>query len=101
MARSAESSSQDDHTVSKEKDLSVPHDAADADHLPTLRAESTMGKPDGPIITSKSKGVIGMELLVSRLSTKYYILLYGGFILLAYTLSLGELCRPWSSWHLR
>jgi hypothetical protein len=48
-------------------------------------------KPDGPVITSKSKGVIGMELLLSRMNLKYYCLLYGGFILLAYTLSLGEL----------
>ncbi|KAJ9099689.1 hypothetical protein QFC20_005621 [Naganishia adeliensis] len=90
MARSTESSSQDDHPAYKEKDSSVSQNDIDADHLPTLGAQPTMGKPDGPVITSKSKGVIGMELLASRLNTKYLILLYGGFILLAYTLSLDQ-----------
>ncbi|KAJ9092052.1 hypothetical protein QFC20_007483 [Naganishia adeliensis] len=90
MARSTESSSQDGHPAYKEKDLSVSQNDIDADHLPTLGAQPTMGKPDGPVITSKSKGVIRMELLASRLNTKYLILLYGGFILLAYTLSLGR-----------
>lgn len=90
MAHSAESSSQDEHSAYKEKDVSTTQNDNDADLLPTLPAQPTSGKPDGPIITAKSKGVIGMELLASRLNKKYFILLYGGFILLAYTLSLGE-----------
>ncbi|KAI5449653.1 hypothetical protein NCC49_004203 [Naganishia albida] len=90
MARSAESSSQDEHSAYKEKDVSTTQNDNDADHLPTLPAQPTSDKPDGPIITSKSKGVIGMELLASRLNKKYFILLYGGFILLAYTLSLDQ-----------
>lgn len=90
MPRSAESFSLDDHPAYTEKDSSVTQKDIDADNLPTLGAQPTMAKPDGPVITSKSKGVIGMELLASRLNTKYFILLYGGFILLAYTLSLGK-----------
>ena len=84
MARSTDSSSQDEQTAYKEKDA---YGRQDVDQLPTVDNEL---KSDGPVITAKSKGVVGMELLLSRMNVKYLILLYGGFILLSYTLSLGE-----------
>lgn len=90
MSRSLETSSQEDKSSYKD-DQSIPQKENDVSNVPTLDSRPTAGKPDGPIITSKSKGVIGMELLASRLNTKYFVLLYGGFVLLAYTLSLGEL----------
>ena len=89
MSRSLETSSQEDKSSYKD-DQSIPQKENDVPNVPTLDSRPTAGKPDGPIITSKSKGVIGMELLASRLNTKYFVLLYGGFVLLAYTLSLGE-----------
>ena len=85
MPRSNDSSSQGEPATYKEKDYS---ERQDVDQMPRVGASTI--KPDGPIVTSKSKGVIGMELLMGRLNTKYFVLLYGGFILLAYTLSLGE-----------
>ncbi|GJN91562.1 hypothetical protein Rhopal_004585-T1 [Rhodotorula paludigena] len=45
---------------------------------------------DGALVTEKSRGVVQMEALQSRLSTKYRILLYGGFALLAYVMSLDQ-----------
>ena len=90
MSRSLETSSQEDKSSYKD-DQSIAQRENDVSNVPTLDSRPTVAKPDGPIITSKSKGVIGMELLASRLNTKYFVLLYGGFVLLAYTLSLGEL----------
>ena len=84
MARSTDSSSQDEQTAYKEKDA---YGRQDVDQMPTVDNDL---KSDGPVITAKSKGVVGMELLLSRMNVKYLILLYGGFILLSYTLSLGE-----------
>jgi hypothetical protein len=89
MRRSSQSPSQEEKTTFKDND-SIPSKENDERTLPMLDAQPTATIPDGPIITSKSKGVIGMELLASRLNTKYFVLLYGGFVLLAYTLSLGE-----------
>lgn len=45
------------------------------------------------VVNEKSRGVFEMENLSSRLNLKYKIFLYGGFLLLAYSLSLGE--RYW------
>lgn len=42
---------------------------------------------NGVVVLAKSRGVRDMELLNSRLNLKYRILLYGGFALLAYTMS--------------
>lgn len=93
MSRSFETSSQEEKSSFKD-DQSIPQKENDVQNLPELESRSMAAKPDGPIITSKSKGVIGMELLASRLNTKYFVLLYGGFVLLAYTLSLGEFLPP-------
>jgi SIT family siderophore-iron:H+ symporter-like MFS transporter len=41
------------------------------------------------IIERKSKGVVEMEALAEKINTKYLILLYGGFAILAYVLSLS------------
>lgn len=105
MPRSTESSSLDDHTHTepttpyKEKDAyyAQGQDGHDRDHdqLPTVGNDGAIPKA---IVTPKSKGVVGMELLLSRMNVKYLVLLYGGFILLSYTLSLGTsgsfpLCR--------
>ena len=95
MSRSLETFSPEDKSSYKD-DQSIPQNENDVSAVPTLDARATAEKPDGPVVTSKSKGVIGMELLASRLNTKYFVLLYGGFVLLAYTLSLGE-WRPGSS----
>ena len=97
---STESSSLDDHTQPttpyKEKDLYGRGE--DVHQLPSVGNDfdqNTKTNNNGPkaIITPKSKGVVGMELLLSRMNVKYLVLLYGGFILLSYTLSLGTSAR--------
>lgn len=45
------------------------------------------------LVAEKSRGVLQMELLSSRMDTKYHVLLYGAFALLAYVMSLGALPR--------
>jgi hypothetical protein len=93
---SPESSSLDDHTHTepttpyKEKDAYYAQGQdgdRDHDQLPTVGNDGAKPKA---IVTPKSKGVVGMELLLSRMNVKYLVLLYGGFILLSYTLSLGK-----------
>lgn len=42
------------------------------------------------LVERKSKGVVEMEALAEKINTKYLILLYGGFAILAYVLSLSE-----------
>lgn len=49
---------------------------------------------NGVVILTQSRGVTQMAALTSRISTKYRILLYGGFAILAYVMSLGEFFRP-------
>jgi hypothetical protein len=99
---STESSSLDDHTHTgpttpyKEKDVYYAQEQGqdgdrDHDQLPTIGNDG--GKPKA-IVTPKSKGVVGMELLLSRMNVKYLVLLYGGFNLLSYTLSLGTSTLP-------
>lgn len=94
----------DDHTHTepttpyKEKDVYYAQGQGqdgdrDHDQLPTVgndfeKNDNAGGRPKA-IVTPKSKGVVGMELLLSRMNVKYLVLLYGGFILLSYTLSLG------------
>ncbi|KAK4056011.1 hypothetical protein OIO90_003006 [Microbotryomycetes sp. JL221] len=53
-------------------------------HVPTTAA------PGGAIVADKSRGVLQMEQLNDRMSLKYRILLYGGFALLAYVMSLDQ-----------
>jgi SIT family siderophore-iron:H+ symporter-like MFS transporter len=43
------------------------------------------------LVERKSKGVVEMEALAEKINTKYLILLYGGFAILAYVLSLSTL----------
>jgi len=47
------------------------------------------GKSD-VLVERKSKGVVEMEALAEKINTKYLILLYGGFAILAYVLSLSR-----------
>jgi len=47
------------------------------------------GKSD-LLVERKSKGVVEMEALAEKINTKYLVLLYGGFAILAYVLSLSE-----------
>ena len=50
------------------------------------------------VVTDKSEGVRKMELLSSRINMKYLLLLYGGFTILAYVMSLGaSILFPFSS----
>jgi SIT family siderophore-iron:H+ symporter-like MFS transporter len=42
------------------------------------------------LVERKSKGVVEMEALAEKINTKYLILLYGGFAILAYVLSLSK-----------
>lgn len=46
------------------------------------------------LIEEKSRGVVEMEYLADRINTRLLILLYGGFAVLAYTLSLSESHSP-------
>lgn len=63
-------------------------------HILTSREGSTARSATRPALTTeKSRGVLQMELLSSRVDTRYRILLYGGFALLAYVMSLGEPSR--------
>lgn len=48
----------------------------------------------GAVVTAKSRGVQQMEAMHSRLSTKWRILLYSGFTLLAYVMSLSASTFP-------
>jgi SIT family siderophore-iron:H+ symporter-like MFS transporter len=52
--------------------------------------EASVTDSESAMVTAKSRGVFDMEMLSSRLNTKYKIALYGGFALLAYCLSLGR-----------
>lgn len=45
---------------------------------------------NAPLPPRKSKGVLKMELLMSRLSTKYLVLLYAAFTVTAFVQLLGE-----------
>jgi hypothetical protein len=47
------------------------------------------GKSD-VLVERKSKGVVEMEALAEKINTKYLILLYGGFAILACVLSLSK-----------
>lgn len=64
-------------------------DAEKGDLTPTASYPSSHSAQGDALVTEKSRGVRQMEALQSRLSTKYRILLYGSFALLAYVMSLG------------
>lgn len=66
-----------------------PHFNDDKDSLED-GTDPSSDASSGISIDAKSRGVVEMEQLVERLSLKWYILLYGGFALLAYNLSLSE-----------
>lgn len=68
-------------------------DAEKGDLTPSSSYPSSLAHDSDALVTDKSRGVRQMEALQSRLSTKYRILLYGSFALLAYVMSLGTLCR--------
>ncbi|KAL8279884.1 hypothetical protein RQP46_007734 [Phenoliferia psychrophenolica] len=51
---------------------------------------SSEATASAPLVADKSRGVIQMEILASRLDTKYRILLYGAFALLAFTMTLDQ-----------
>ncbi|BGP28642.1 hypothetical protein JCM10296v2_000378 [Rhodotorula toruloides] len=61
--------------------------AAYASASPSLRQSDTA---DATLVAAKSRGVRQMEALSNRMSLKYRILLYGGFALLAYVMSLDQ-----------
>ena len=69
-------------------------DAEKGDLSPSTSTPSSIANAGGDaLVTEKSRGVRQMEALQTRLSTKYRILLYGSFAVLAYVMSLGTFCR--------
>lgn len=64
---------------------------------PSTSTPSSLSHESDGLITEKSRGVRQMEALQSRLSTKYRILLYGSFAVLAYVMSLGAFSFPLGS----
>ncbi|BGO99264.1 hypothetical protein NBRC10513v2_000368 [Rhodotorula toruloides] len=54
---------------------------------PSLKQGDTA---DATLVPAKSRGVRQMEALSNRMSVKYRVLLYGGFALLAYVMSLDQ-----------
>ncbi|GAA5834795.1 hypothetical protein JCM11251_003664 [Rhodosporidiobolus azoricus] len=78
--------------------------AASSTHSPTRTldddekrdyASSGSASQDGGIVTEKSRGVVQMERLNTRLTTPYRALLYISFALLAYVMSLDQYTYVW------
>ncbi|GAA5980726.1 hypothetical protein JCM10908_001752 [Rhodotorula pacifica] len=65
-------------------------DPEKGDLTPSTSSPSSLSHESDGLITEKSRGVRQMEALQSRLSTKYRILLYGSFAILAYVMSLDQ-----------
>ncbi|GAA5834491.1 hypothetical protein JCM9279_004331 [Rhodotorula babjevae] len=69
----------------------VDHEKADSSSTsPSSTAAPEYEVGHGAVVTAKSRGVQQMEAMHSRLSTKWRILLYSGFTLLAYVMSLNQ-----------
>ncbi|ORX39833.1 major facilitator superfamily domain-containing protein [Kockovaella imperatae] len=80
-------------TLSQTDDPEVTKQQPDVKPLPvssSLTSGSTTTVNDGPVIQTKSKGVVEMENLIGRLSPFLLIIIYGSFMLLSYTLSLNQ-----------
>jgi len=73
-------------TTPGEKTISF--DNNDGDHATDKDTSTEDGQSD-VLVERKSKGVVEMEALAEKINTKYLILLYGGFAILAYVLSLS------------
>ncbi|KAK4049011.1 hypothetical protein OIV83_004372 [Microbotryomycetes sp. JL201] len=58
--------------------------------LDAMAARDAKAAPGGAVVSEKSRGVLQMEQLNARMSLKYRVLLYGGFALLAYVMSLDQ-----------
>lgn len=78
-----EGDSTPDTPITEKKDRFASSPARDDD---SLEDASSAGDT---LIEEKSKGVVEMEYLAARINTKYLVLLYGGFMVLAYTLALS------------
>lgn len=70
----------------------LPVESPTEDKPGSLNDASTLedGVGSAKLIEKKSKGVVEMEQLEERINRKWLILLYGGFLILAYTLSLSQ-----------
>ncbi|KAI9635925.1 major facilitator superfamily domain-containing protein [Dioszegia hungarica] len=79
-----EGDSTPDTPITEKKDRFASSPARDDD---SLEDASSAGDT---LIEEKSKGVVEMEYLAARINTKYLVLLYGGFMVLAYTLALNQ-----------
>lgn len=79
-------SSPDSSSVNEKKEDRIP--ASGDDELEDGSSTSET------VIEEKSKGVVEMEYLAERINVKYLCLLYGGFALLAYVLSLSKSFMP-------
>lgn len=78
------------HERDDKHDLSRPSSSGEPGYPMKHRLGDSESEGNGVVILKQSRGVTQMEALISRISTKYRILLYGGFALLAYVMSLGE-----------
>jgi hypothetical protein len=68
-------------------------DEKNEDRHPTSKDNDSLedgSSTSGASIEAKSKGVVEMEYLAERINVIYLCLLYGGFALLAYVLSLSK-----------
>merc|ERR1712093_767809 len=87
MASTAAPYPSHDADLEEKGDLSSP--PCPTSHLAGGAHRAHKGTTDS-LVADKSRGVIQMEQLNSRIGLKYRILLYGGFALLAYVMSLDQ-----------
>jgi SIT family siderophore-iron:H+ symporter-like MFS transporter len=78
------------HDVIAEGDPREKSPSLDNNDLGTDKDTFTEDGKSDVLVERKSKGVVEMEALAEKINTKYLILLYGGFAILAYVLSLSE-----------
>jgi len=87
MASTAAPYPSHDADLEEKGDLSSP--PCPTSHLAGGAHRAHKGTTDS-LVADKSRGVIQMEQLNSRIGLKYRILLYGGFAILAYVMSLDQ-----------
>ncbi|GAA5859365.1 hypothetical protein JCM1840_004582 [Sporobolomyces johnsonii] len=74
--------------TSTNDDVEKADDSSASPASPYVASGAVTG--NGVVVAEKSRGVLQMEALNSRMSLKYRILLYGGFAVLAYVMSLDQ-----------
>lgn len=74
---------------SRENDLESKEDRSISSPSDSSLGNVELDERNGVVVAARSRGVQQMIQLKDRLDTKYRVLLYGGFALLAYIMSLG------------